>query len=229
MIMKWAIKEKIILENPCDIQGAQSATTGKSVGYPLPEEVRAISTNMPSELQFAVILGSYAGLRFGELTELRRKDVLFYFENGEEHIKLNVHRAVTYFDKSFHVGPPKSKKGYRTIEVNNSLIPELREHLIRLVGTDRESLLFPAKDGEWLRHDCFIRPWRKAVKAAGLEGRGLVPHSMRHFGATQLVTAGATLPELSVWLGDTSMEALARYLHATDRNRDLANSMKFAQ
>jgi integrase len=228
MIMKWAIKEKIVQHNPCEIEGAQSATTGKPVGYPLPEEVRAISMHMPPELKFAVLLGSYAGLRYGELTELRRKDVLFYFEDGEEHFKLSVHRGVTYFNKSFHVGPPKSKMGIRTIEVHSSLIRELREHLSRFVGDDSESLLFPAQDGGWLRHDSFIRPWRKAIKAAGLEGRGIVPHSMRHFGATQMVTAGATLAELKKWLGDSSTEAVSRYLHATDRNRDLANSMRFA-
>jgi integrase len=227
MIMKWSIKQKIIDSNPCQIEGAQSATTGKPVGYPLPEEVRLIATKMPPELRFAVILGSYAGLRYGELTELRRKDVLFYFEDGREHFKLNIHRAVSYFGKSFHVGPPKSKLGIRTIEVNSGLIPELREHLNKFVDGDGESLLFSTQDGEWVRHDTFIRPWRKAVLASGLEGRALTPHSMRHFGATQMVTAGATLAELKIWLGDSSTEAVARYLHATDRNRDLANSMRF--
>jgi integrase len=227
MVMKWAIKEKIVSENPCSIEGAQSATSGKPVGYPLPEEVRSISRNMPPELRFAVLLGSYAGLRYGELTELRRKDILFYFENGQEHFKINVHRAVAYFDKSFHVGPPKSKLGIRTIEVNNSLIPELRDHLSQFVDGSSESLLFPSRDGHWLRHDAFIRPWRRAIAASGLVGRALTPHSMRHFGATQMVTAGATLAELKIWLGDSSTEAVARYLHATDRNRDLANSMRF--
>lgn len=227
MVMKWAVKEGIVATNPCQIDGAQSATSGKDVGSPLPEEVRAIANAMPERLKFSVILAAYAALRYGELTELRRKDIIFYFENGEEHFKLNLCRGVTYFNKTFHVGAPKTKSSRRTIEVTKFLIPELREHLDRYVGHEKDSLLFPGLDGSWLRHDVFIRFWNRAVESAGLQGRGLVPHSLRHFGATQMVTAGATLPELKLWLGDSSTEAVARYLHATDRNRGLANSMRF--
>jgi integrase len=228
MVMGWAIKEGLIQHNPCNIVGAQSATSEKPVESPLPEEVRAISSHMPDYLQFAVILGSYAGLRFGELTELRRKDLIFYLENGEEHVKLNLRRGVTYFNKGFHVGPPKSKLGVRVIEVNKQLVPELRRHLNRFTPPGKEALLFPSKLGSWLRHDTFIKAWNNALSISGLDGRHLVPHSMRHFGATQLVIAGATLPELKKWLGDSSTAAVSRYLHATNRNRGLANSMEFA-
>jgi integrase len=227
MILDWAVSQRYIEANPCDIAGAQSATTGKQVDSPEPEEVRKISNQMPDHLKFAVILGAYAGLRYGELTELRRKDLIFYLENGEEHFKVNIRRSVTYFNKAFTVGLPKSKWGVRVIEVNKNLLPELREHMSLHVREDKEALLFANSKGEWIRHDSFIRSWNRAIREAGLEGRNLVPHSLRHFGATQLVLAGATLPELKVWLGDSSTDAVSRYLHATNRNRSLANSMKF--
>jgi integrase len=227
MVFKWAKKSGIVDFNPCDIEGAQSASSAKPVDSPEPEEVRQISKFMPDEWQFAVLLGSFAGLRYGELTELRRKDIIFYLENGEEHFKLNIRRAVAYFNKSFSVGLPKSKLGTRVIEVNKALVGELRIHLDNHVGSGKDSLLF-SKSNSWIRHDYFIRAWNKAIKLSGLEGRDLVPHSMRHFGATQMVIAGATMAELKLWLGDSSTEAVSRYLHATGRNRGLANAMKFA-
>lgn len=227
MIFAWAQKASYVSSNPCDIQGAQSASSGKPVDSPEPEEVRQISNFMPEQWKFAVLLGSYAGLRYGELTELRRKDVVFYLQNNEENFKLNIRRAVAYFNKDFVVGLPKSKKGVRVIEVNKHLVRELRDHLEKYVAEDKDALLF-SESNTWIRHDYFIRAWKQAMSKAGLEGRNLVPHSMRHFGATQMVLAGATLPELKIWLGDSSTEAVSRYLHATGRNRGLANSMTFA-
>lgn len=41
-----------------------------------------------------------------------------------------------------------------------------------------------------------------------------------------MLRQGANFAELKVWLGDSSLQALERYLHPTDRGKDLANSMR---
>jgi integrase len=88
--------------------------------------------------------------------------------------------------------------------------------------------LFPdPASGGYLKHDKFSRQWKKALVKAGLCGRRLTPHGLRHFGATAMATAGATLQDLKLWLGDSSTEAVARYLHSVDRNKHLANKIEF--
>lgn len=225
---QWAIENKLIEKNPCDIKGAQTATSGKVVNVPTAEDVRNIATLMPDALGFSVILAAYAGLRFGELTELRRKDVIFSSQKGVERMQVSISRSVSWFDTEFHVGPPKSRASVRTIDVTTALIPEARKHLETFVGKSPDSLLFTdSKTAGHLRHDKYMRPWRKANLSAGIAGRKFSPHSLRHFGATNMVRSGATLPDLKMWLGDSSTEAVTRYLHATDHQKSLADRMEF--
>ncbi len=225
---EWAIDHKLIDKNPCDIKGAQTATSGKVVNVPTADSIRKIASSMPERMMFAVILGAYAGLRYGELTELRRKDLIFSSHNGLERIQVSVSRAVSWFDNSFHVGPPKSRASVRTIDVTSALIPEAKVHLAKFVDKSPDSLLFPdSSSGQHLRHDKFIRQWNKANRTAGVAERNYSPHSLRHFGATNMVRSGATLPDLKLWLGDSSTEAVTRYLHATDHQRSFADLMEF--
>jgi integrase len=224
----WAVSRGIIPSNPCKINGAQTATTGKTINVPTAEEVRAISNEMPENLSFAVMLGAYAGLRYGELTELRRKDLILSSQRGTQRLQVSITRAVTWYGGSFQVGMPKSKASVRTIDITSAMIPEALSHLEKFVQSSPDSLLFPDRElGGHLKHDKFIRVWNRANADQGLGGRMYTPHSLRHFGATNLVLCGATLPDLKQWLGDSSTEAVTRYLHATDRQKSLADAMEF--
>ena len=225
---EWAIENSLIEHNPCDIKGAQTATSGKVVNVPTAEDVRRIAMAMPEELAFSIVLAAYAGLRFGELMELRRRDLIFSSQKGVERMQVSVSRSVSWYDNGFHVGPPKSKASVRTIDVTKALIPEAKKHLSEFVAKNPDALLFSDSfPGVHLRHDKFIRPWRKANLVAGIAGRNFTPHSLRHFGATNLVRSGATLPDLKLWLGDSSTEAVTRYLHASDRQKSIADLMEF--
>lgn len=227
-ICSWAMSRGIIASNPCKINGAQTATTGKTINVPTAEEVRAISKEMPENLAFAVMLGAYAGLRYGELTELRRKDLILSSQKGIQRLQVSVLRAVTWHGGCFQVGMPKSKASVRTIDVTTAIIPEALRHLEKFVQSSPDSLLFPDPErGGHLKHDKFIRVWNRANANQGLAGRMYTPHSLRHFGATNLVLSGATLPDLKQWLGDSSTEAVTRYLHATDRQKSLTDAMEF--
>jgi integrase len=224
----WAVTRGIIASNPCKINGAQTATTGKTINVPTAEEVRAISREMPDSFAFAVMLGAYAGLRYGELTELRRKDLIFSSQKGIQTFQVSITRAVVWYGGKFQVGKPKSKASVRTIDVTTALIPEALTHLEKFVQSSPDSLLFPDTElGGHLKHDKFIRVWNRSNTKNGLSGRMYTPHSLRHFGATNLVLCGATLPDLKQWLGDSSTEAVTRYLHATGRQKSLTDAMEF--
>src|SRR5262249_57208218 len=53
--------------------------------------------------------------------------------------------------------------------------------------------------------------WAMPTKAAGIAD--LRPHDMRHSYASQLVSAGASLPLVGALLGHTSPSTTARYAH----------------
>lgn len=224
-----AIRKGYLDKNVCDIPGAQSASTGKETETPNPVEVDLIAQQFPEELRFAVVLKAYAALRFGELTELRRKDIELSELDGVTSIRVNVHRAVALVRGRFVVGDPKSKMSKRSVEVSSLLAPLFQAHLSKYVGSSPEALLFPnGNGGGHLPHHKFIRLWNKAKKASGLESKKSPPHSMRHFGATEIHRQGANQAELKSWLGDSSTEAVSRYMHVTDRTQTIANSMRLA-
>lgn len=226
-MLSYSVRRGYIATNPCDVPGAQSASTGVDINIPEPEQVLVIAKRMPDNLGFAVLLQAYGALRFEEWTELRRKDVEIYEHGGEEHLRLKIHRAVVRVGGVFIVGSPKSKMSRRTIEVTSSLIPLMREHLDNRVAKSPEALLFPLPGATThLPHYVFMKRWGKALVASSIPRGYFRPHSLRHFGATEMMRQGANFAELKVWLGDSSLQALERYLHPTDRGKDLANSMR---
>jgi integrase len=111
------------------------------------------------------------------------------------------------------------------VPLSPALTGLINDHLFSSVPDDAEALLFPAKSGGHLPHYVFIKSWNKALKSAGILRDGLAPHSLRHFAGTHYHLAGATLPELMDWLGDSSIEAVQRYLHVTDRATEIASQM----
>jgi integrase len=78
-----------------------------------------------------------------------------------------------------------------------------------------------------MNYDYFEYRYSKAKKLIGCESIDSPAHSLRKFGATQYANSGANLNELSEWLGDSSIEAIKRYVKTTGRAQDLANKMKF--
>lgn len=236
--MRRAVGEKLIAANPCMVKGAQSAVTGKKVLAPSLEEVGLIAKHINKRYTAMVILMAFGGFRFGEITELRRGDVYRRtlaphgeVVNTKATYEFSVERAVTLVTDSMgkpihHVDKPKSKAGVRRVVVS-SAFNGLIEELLDSTPQGNDSLLFPAASGmdQHLRHDVFMNSWRPALKRAGIPEGKYSPHTLRHFAGSQLHLAGANIPELKEWLGDSSTAAVMRYVHSTGRTAELSNSM----
>ena len=220
-----AVYMGLLLTNPCRIKGAQNATSGKKVVVPTTAEVLGIAKCLEPNLSTAVLVAAFAGLRFGELTELRRKDVIFSKGSG---VKLNIERAVSYVGKDFIVGTPKSRASIRMIPVTSDLEIILKEHMLAMPNKSPEALLFESKSGGYLRNEGFAKVFKKAISQSGATPR-ITPHGLRHHAASYLAKVGANLPELKEWLGDSSTVAATRYLHSTDRTVDLVNKMSISE
>jgi integrase len=177
-----------------------------------------------------VILAAYGGFRFGEITELRRGDVTKVFDKDKSFYVVSVSRAVTLVDGRFIIGKPKSPKSNRTIPISSALTNQLESYLETFVPVDPNSLLFPRTGkathlDEHLRHDVLAKHWARALKRTTLQKEGLTFHSLRHYAGTQFHKAGATLPEVMNWLGDSSIESVKRYLHETGEASVIADKM----
>lgn len=230
-VMKRAIGERVITSNPCMVKGAQSSISGKKVLTPSQDEVALIANHINPRYSRMVLLMAFGGFRFGEITELRRKDVSLINNEGTISYSFHVERAVTLVGSevgnSRHVvDKPKSKAGVRKVVVSSLLRPMI-DSILEDVGSSPECLLFSAASGPMnhIRHDVFMNSWRPALKNAGIEEGKYSPHCLRHFAGSHLHLAGANIPELKEWLGDSSTSAVMRYIHSTGRTASLAERM----
>jgi integrase/recombinase XerD len=94
-----------------------------------------------------------------------------------------------------------------------------REALQRYLATvgERPGPLFRGKHGRLGRFG-IVQRFRYHLKEAGLEGRGLVLHSIRHATATHLLAHGADLRYVQELLGHESIETTVRYTNEQVEN-----------
>jgi integrase len=214
-IMRTAFIDELIAADPCRLQGAGQAQRAHQVVVATIPEIDAATAAMPPHLRLAVSLSVWTQVRFGELTELRRKDVDVAAQ--VVHVRRGVVRLAT---GQFHVGTPKSKAGIRDVSMPRHIMGQLEHHLANYVAAGRDSLLFPAHletPLEHLPHSLLNYRWSKARKAAGRED--LHWHDLRHTGATMTAQAGATTAELMARIGHSSAQAALVYQHAA-KGRD---------
>jgi integrase len=234
-IMNTATSDGKIAANPCVIRGAGSARRVHKIRPASLDEIAVIAQQMPEQYRAMVLLASWCALRFGELTELRRKDVIIFeppapvtnVTPDEERDALKsygivrVDRAVVRVEDGFQVTTPKSDAGIRDVEIPPHLLPAMKDHLARFVGPSRNALLFPAAHGGHLAPATLYRRFYTARDEA--KRSDLRWHDLRHSGAVLAAATGATLAELMGRLGHSTPAAAMRYQHAAQgRDREIA-------
>jgi integrase len=155
-----------------------------------------------------VLLATFASLRWGEVTALRRCDL--DLESGTVRIR------AAFVERStgeILLGPPKSKAGRRMVGIPQAIIPVLREHLSIFVKDEPGALVFPGVMGGPLRRGNFnkMSAWPYAVRSIGAEG--LHFHDLRHTGNTFAASSGAGLRDLMARMGHDSERAAMIYQH----------------
>ena len=134
-----------------------------------------------------------SGARWGEVTALRPTDV--DRDTGTVRISRAWKRHAT--NVGFEIGPPKTARSRRTIDVPASVLDKL--------DYGRE-LLFLTPDGRPVRGNSFYRKvWAPAVTEAKLDPRPRV-HDLRHTCASWLIQAGVPLPVIQAHLGHENIE-----------------------
>lgn len=217
-IMNSAVDDELIAASPVHIRGAGAAAVRRPVEPATPAEIQVMADNMPPRLSAALMIAAWCALRYGEIAELRRKDI----DVANHQIK--VRRAVTFPPGGAVVGPPKSDAGVRDVSIPPHVWPIIEEHLEIYVRPAPNSLLFPGEGRGHMWHSVMGSHFTKARAAAGRDD--LKWHDLRHTGATLAAQVGATTAELQARLGHSTSVAAQLYQHAAkDRDRQIAERL----
>ncbi|QTH60085.1 site-specific integrase [Corynebacterium hindlerae] len=193
-VLKIAVNDGKLHTNP-----ATKITLGskpeKPRPYLTPQQVTALADEMPLYSLLIRVL-AYCGLRWGELAELRVKDLLF------RERRIYITRAVTTPGGKRVVGTPKNGKS-RKVPFPPSLGFALQEHV---KGMSPDDLVFTTINGKPLDNSNFnAREFGPAVQrcneADPLFPVELTPHDLRHTAASLAISAGANVLALQRMLG----------------------------
>jgi integrase len=219
-ILGTAVADDVIPANPCRVRGAGQTRRAKPIKPATLPELEVLTTAMPERLRLAVLLGAWCQLRFGEVTELRRRDI--DLRDGV----VRVRRGVTWLTGKAIVDTPKTEAGVRDVTVPPHLMPVVKAHMRDHVAAGPDALVFPRLPGstEHLSPSTFTGRFNKAKVEAGRPD--LRFHMLRHTGATLAAASGATLAELMARLGHTTPTMALVYQHVgADRDRVLAQTL----
>ena len=218
-VMATAMDDELVRRNPCRIKGASVEHTPERPVATV-EGVWRLVDRMPEQFRALVLLATFASLRWGEVTALRRR-----------HLDLDrrVVRVVAAYNElstgELRLGPPKSAAGNRVVALPTKIIPELARHVAMYAEPGPDGLVFVTEKGRPLRRSNFDKsvPWHKVVADVGLPG--LRFHDLRHTGNT-LAAPYASTRELMARMGHSSTRAALIYQHATaDRDRAIADAL----
>jgi integrase len=169
-------------------------------------EVERLVDATPDQYKALVLVGAYAGLRWGEAAGLTRASI--------DVARSRIRVTSTAVEVRGHVSlgnEPKTTRSKRTVPVARSVMRRLEEHLANFVGPESHALVFTAPRGGPLARSLFSRrAWEPAAARAGLSG--VTFHSLRHSFVAILVAAGCNVREVSEWAGHNSVAfTLTRY------------------
>jgi integrase len=216
-IMNSAVDEDLIEANPVHIRGAGYQPKRRRLEPASIEELDVIVENMPEKWKLMVLLASWCALRYGEIAELRRKDIKLRHVGGRWTGVIQVRRGVVWVNRKIQVEPPKSEAGIRDVAIPPHLIPIIKEHLETFAAPGQEGLLFPAANGRQQWPSTITGYFKKAAEIAGRSD--LRFHDLRHTGAVLAAQQGATLADLQARLGHSTANAALLYQH-TAKGRD---------
>ncbi|MEV7013637.1 site-specific integrase [Streptosporangium sp. NPDC051022] len=221
-ILTTAVEEdKMLARNPCRIKGADNEQTPERPILTVAQVFELADRMADRRFRALVLLTTFASLRWGEVTALRRSDLDLTARTvrvREQLLELEGGKML--------LGPPKSRAGRRVVGIPSAIVPALAEHLAVFVGEEPDAFVFLGKRGGFLRGNNFRREakWADALKEMGV--KGLHFHDLRHTGNTLAAQSGASLADLKARMGHDSDRAAMIYQHATrDADQRIADAL----
>jgi integrase len=219
-IFNTACEDKLITENPCQIKTAGRPPKPRDVHALTPAELEKVALAVPETYRAAVAVAAWCGLRFGELIELRRKDV----HDTAGRMVLKIRRGATLVGNKIEVGTPKTDAGMRDVTVPPHVADLLRVHMSAHTRKGPESFVFTTTRGKRLSKTAFTKSVKNGF--ASVNKPDMRVHDLRHIGATLAAQAGATTKDLMSRIGHTTPAMAMRYqIAAAERDAAIAEKL----
>ena len=194
-VLRQAVEDGLIPANPASRVKTPS-TQRRAIRILTLEEVEALADAFDPRYRVLVLLGAYAGLRFGEASALRTPHLRLLER------RIEISEGSSEVNGKLYVRPLKTKESRRVVTIPAFLADELGQHLERYAHSD---LVFPASSGGPLRRTNFVnRFWAPAVKAAGISPAPTF-HHLRHTAAALAIAEGAHPKAIQARLGHASI------------------------
>jgi integrase len=220
-VLTTAVNEdELLRRNPCRIPGADQEKPAERPVLSIAQVV-ALADAIEPRYRALVLLTTFACLRWGEASALRRQDI-----DSDRGLVLIRQQYTEVRGVGLVLGPPKSRAGRRTVSVPATILPPLREHLTAFVDDRPDALVFTGPTGTpiWRGNFNKLTRWPQTVAAIG--SPGLHFHDLRHAGNTIAARTGASTRELMARMGHDSSQAAIIYQHATaEADRAIAQAV----
>lgn len=212
-----AIDMEVMTRNPAKGVSEADLNEAREPVYLSPEDLSLLADRINPHYKLFIRFLAGTGLRYSEATALRRRDISF--KSGRAEVRVS--RAWKARDKGEEIGPPKSKKGNRTVTCNAALSEALLEHLEPL-GLDE--FVFTRPDGEYIRNSRFHKevwqPLMVELLEDGTLDRKPWIHEIRHAHCTHLLDANVPVHVVQARMGhedpQTTLRVYARLSKASD-------------
>jgi integrase len=106
---------------------------------------------------------------------------------------------------------PKAKTGAREQPITQQLVNFLKGYMA--AAKPDQVWLFPSELSASAHVMNIEKPFKRVVKAAGLDPKEVVRHTLRHTAITHLVQAGVDLPTVQRISGHKTLQMVVRYSH----------------
>lgn len=158
------------------------------------------------------LVSAWCGLRLGETTELRRKEIVMKAparSPGDPDpravpVVIKVRRGVVRVPGKYLVGTPKSEAGVRDVMIPSSIREAFADY-IETLPEHPEALVFPgSRNGVHMAPSSLYKPFYRARERVGLPR--LRWHDLRHFAGTTAAPTGAEIAEALSRMAESTAE-----------------------
>lgn len=222
-VLDWCIPEHLTV-NPVRRVPAQKTSEPGEVEPLSAAQVEALAAAADRTVTRVFILVlAYVGLRWGEAAAVKARDVDLKAR------RIQIRRTLIEGEGGLYEDTPKTGKS-RTVPLPASVAAELEPLIAQCPEPDSYVFRTPAgtplRAGNWRR-----REFDPAVKAAGLGGQKITPHTLRHTAASLAIAGGADVKVVQTMLGHASAKmTLDLYGHLfPDRLDEVAGRMDAAR
>jgi integrase len=221
--LQKAIEWDLIIRNPLAKVDIPRARRRKYTTWSKEELQRFLSFAKLENIIYytAFLTAAYTGMRRGELLGLKWEDIDF------EKSTISIERNLIYDDEGFRFGDLKTESSQREIAIDDFLLKELKRYKAKqseiklIVGSQYQdnNLVFARENGNPIYPRTLTTIFNRVQKAANVPKIRF--HDLRHTHATLLLEAGASLKEVQVRLGHSSIKTTGDiYAHVTDQMKE---------